>query len=37
MIAFIHDLHYALRVPHPFRVFQRNGWDINKVRVYTIS
>jgi hypothetical protein len=23
-------------VPHPFRVFQRNGWDIYKVQVYRI-
>jgi hypothetical protein len=25
------------RVPHPFRVLQRNGWDTNDSRVYTIS
>ena len=24
-------------VPHPFRVFQRNGWDIDTIPVYTIS
>jgi hypothetical protein len=22
------------RMPHPFRVFQRNGWDTNKIPVY---
>jgi hypothetical protein len=24
----------STRVPHPFRVFQRNGWDMNQVLVY---
>jgi hypothetical protein len=24
-------------VPHPFRVFLRNGWDTDKIPVYTIS
>ena len=24
-------------VPHPFRVFQRNGWDTGKIPVCTIS
>ena len=23
-------------VPHPFRVFLRNGWETNRITVYTI-
>jgi hypothetical protein len=35
----IRELSLLMRisVPHPFRVFLRNGWDSNEIPVYTIS